>query len=89
MNAIVMVGDYGGQIRDLTFENNLCDGGNWMFNDNWRGDHLVENIIVRNNRIGRHFRYGVKSLKDAPTDPNPPTWIWESNIWDDTGELIV
>jgi hypothetical protein len=88
MNAVLMIGDNAGAVTGLVIEDSLCDGGNYMFNDNWQGKYLVENIIIRNNRIGRHFRYGVRSIKNASTDPSPPTWVWEGNVWDDTGESI-
>jgi len=81
MNAVLMIGDFGGEVRDVTVEDCLVDGGNYTFNDNWRGINPVKNIIVRRNRFGRHFRFGPRSLKG-------PAWIWEDNVWDDTGETV-
>lgn len=81
MNAVLMIGDYGGAIKDVVVEDCLVDGGNYTFNDNWRGNHPVDNIVVRGNRFGRHFRFGPRSLKGD-------VWVWENNVWDDTGEPV-
>lgn len=85
-NAVFMAGNNAGFVGTIIIEDSLCDGGNYMFNDNWyHATNEVQSIIVRNNRIGRHFRYGPKSLSNAPTDQNPPTWTWTNNVFDDTG----
>lgn len=81
MNAVLMIGDYGGEVRDVRVEDCLVDGGNYTFNDNWRGDHPVRNIVVRNNRFGRHFRYGPRAIEGK-------AWVWENNVWDQTGESV-
>lgn len=81
MNAVLMIGNYGGEVRNVTVEDCLVDGGNYTINDNWYGDHPVRNIVVRRNRFGRHFRYGPKSLHGS-------AWVWEENVWDDTGESV-
>jgi hypothetical protein len=89
MNAVLMIGNSNGPVQDITVEDCLVDGGNYTFNNNWQSaTNLVENITVRGCRFGRHFRFGPRSTQDAPSDPNPPTWIWEANIWDDTGEPV-
>ena len=80
-NAVLMMGNYGGQVRDVLFEDCLMDGGNYTINDNWSTTHPVENLVVKGCRFGRHFRYGPKDLEG-------PAWTWENNVWDDTGEAV-
>lgn len=87
MNAVLMIGNYGGHVDGVTIEDCLVDGGNYTFNDNWRDNgNTVRNVIVRNNRFGRHFRFGPRSLQSHPDGSFP--WIWEDNVWDDTGESV-
>lgn len=81
MNAVLMIGDYGGEIRNVVVDDCLVDGGNYTFNDNWSNQYPVNNIVVRRNRFGRHFRFGPRSLEGD-------VWVWENNVWDDTGEPV-
>jgi hypothetical protein len=80
-NAVLMMGNYAGEVRDVLFEDCLLDGGNYTINDNWSTTNPVDNLVVRRCRFGRHFRYGPMQLEGS-------AWTWESNVWDDTGEAV-
>jgi hypothetical protein len=80
-NAVLMIGNYGGEVRNVLFEDCLLDGGNYTINDNWSTTNPVDNLVVRRCRFGRHFRYGPRQLEG-------PAWTWENNLWDDTGEAV-
>jgi hypothetical protein len=89
MNAVGMIGNENGPTSNIIFNDCLVDGGNYTFNSNWNNQvNRAENITVSSCRFGRHFRYGPKATPDANTDPNPPTWIWTGNVWDDTGAPV-
>lgn len=82
-NAVLMIGNYAGAINGVLFEKNLVDGGNYSFNENWTvafTTRPVTDLVVRNNRFGRHFRYGPKAISGL--------WTWEGNVWDDTGAPV-
>lgn len=55
----------------MIVENNWLNGGNYTIN-NCAGKDLV----FRNNKFGRDYRYGLKSVG---------TCTWTGNVWEDTG----
>ena len=68
---------------DFYFEDNLCDGGNYMFNANWGSDgthDLVGHIYIQNNRFGRDERYGLYTHV-----PGGHNIVLTGNVWDDNG----
>lgn len=82
-NAVLMIGNYAGDVWDVTFDDCLCDGGNYTFNANWSGVGAVNGpFTVRNCRVGRHFRYGYVAGDFAAEA------TWENNVDDDTGAPV-
>lgn len=70
-------------LTNLRFEDNYCNGGNYSVGIS---PSLVgSNIVFRNNKFGRDYRYGVVSR------PNQPgvTWDRPSNVWFDTGQPVI
>lgn len=83
LNACLMVGSTTGpEVRDLTFEDNFCNGGNYSIGI--RDDLKAHNVVFRRNTYGRDFRYGVVAHPDAPGVTWEPT-----NIWADTRKPVL
>ncbi|GIF71259.1 hypothetical protein [Asanoa siamensis] len=83
LNACVMVGSTSTpQVRDLVFEDNYCNGGNYSVG--LRDDLSAESVIFRRNVFGRDFRYGVVA---RPAHPGV-TWA-DTNLWADTRQPVV
>jgi hypothetical protein len=80
----MQVGQLTGNIGNVMFTDNLCDGGNYMFNANWGSDgthDLVGTITISNNRYGRDERYGIYThITDGSHNV-----ITSGNVWDDNG----
>jgi hypothetical protein len=83
-NACVMIGSTTADaVRNLTFENNYCNGGNYSIGV--RADLIASNIVFRNNKFGRNYRYGVIAR------PNQSGILWDraTNVWFDNGLPVV
>ncbi|GAB2936241.1 hypothetical protein GCM10027280_25340 [Micromonospora polyrhachis] len=83
MNACLMIGSTTGPaVRNLLFEGNYCNGGNYSIGI--RNDLTASNIVIRDNKFGRDYRYGVVAR------PNHPgiTWDRSTNAWFDNGRPI-
>jgi hypothetical protein len=82
MNAVLMVGALAGDLRNFVFEDNYVNGGNYTIYAGNGSKHQISNFVIRRNRFGRDFRYGVLSALS-------PTTVWEStNVWHDTGTPV-
>nr|MDT0658347.1 hypothetical protein [Micromonospora sp. DSM 115978] len=83
LNACLMLGsETAPETSNLLFEDNYCDGGNWSIGV--RTDLVGRNIVFRDNKFGRNYRYGIISR------PRQAGITWESNnVWFDTGQPIV
>ncbi|MGX7676051.1 hypothetical protein [Plantactinospora sp. DSM 117369] len=70
-------------LTNLTFEDNYCNGGNYSIGISPR--LIGSNILFRNNKYGRDYRYGVVS------GWNRPGVIWEraTNVYFDNGQPVV
>ncbi|WP_326562419.1 right-handed parallel beta-helix repeat-containing protein [Micromonospora sp. NBC_01796] len=83
-NACIMIGSTTADaVRNLTFEDNYCNGGNYSIGV--RDDLVSSNIIFRNNKFGRNYRYGVI----ARPDQTGILWDRPTNVWFDTGLPVV
>ncbi|RKR88721.1 hypothetical protein BDK92_3051 [Micromonospora pisi] len=83
-NACIMIGSTtADSVRNLTFENNYCNGGNYSVGV--RDDLVASNIVFKNNKFGRNYRYGVIAR------PNQTGILWEraTNVWFDNGLPVV
>lgn len=70
-------------LTNLTFEDNYCNGGNYSIGISPR---LVgSNIVFRNNKYGRDYRYGVVSGWNRPG----VTWDRPTNVYFDNGRPVV
>ncbi|MEQ4301355.1 hypothetical protein ABNF97_08180 [Plantactinospora sp. B6F1] len=70
-------------LTNLTFEDNYCNGGNYSIGISPR---LVgSNILFRNNKYGRDYRYGVVSGWNRPG----VTWERPTNVYFDNGQPVV
>ena len=83
LNACLMIGsETAPETRDLLFEDNYCDGGNYSIGV--RADLVGSNIVFRDNKFGRNYRYGVIAR------PRQLGITWEAtNVWCDTGLPVV
>jgi hypothetical protein len=83
MNACLMVGsETAPETRNLLFEDNYCNGGNWSIGI--RRDLVAVNVVFRDNKFGRDYRYGIVAR------PQHPGITWESNnVWFDNGQPIL
>ena len=83
MNACIMVGsETAPSTNNMVFEDNYCDGGNWSIGV--RTDLVATNLVFRNNKFGRNYRYGIIAR------PNQRGITWErSNVWFNTGLPVV
>lgn len=82
-NAAMMVGSESAPLRNVLFEHNYCNGGNYTINI--RSDTDAANVVFRNNVFGRDHRYGVVSGSSHPG----VTWEADSNVYADTDEPVV
>lgn len=82
-NACLMIGsELAPALRDLLMVDNYCNGGNWSIGI--RADIVASNVVFRNNKFGRNFRYGVvaRSTQAGIT--------WENNnVYFDNGAPVV
>jgi hypothetical protein len=87
----MQIGKLTGTLRDVVFEDNLCDGGNYMFNGNWSADtpdangvtHIQDpttSVTIRDNRFGRDRRFGISTHI-----PDGHNFVISNNIFDDDG----
>ncbi|MFK3984951.1 hypothetical protein ACI2K4_31845 [Micromonospora sp. NPDC050397] len=84
LNACLMIGSTtSDSVTNLLVEENYCDGGNYSIGV--RDDLVASNIVIRGNRFGRNFRYGVI----ARSDHVGITWDRGSNVWFDSGQPVV
>ncbi|WP_329103837.1 hypothetical protein OG792_27955 [Micromonospora sp. NBC_01699] len=83
-NACLMIGSTtSDSVDNLLVEENYCNGGNYSIGV--RDDLVGSNIVIRGNRFGRDFRYGVI----ARADQAGITWDRGSNVWFDSGQPVV
>ncbi|MDH3469948.1 MAG: right-handed parallel beta-helix repeat-containing protein [Acidimicrobiia bacterium] len=80
-SAILIKSDFG-LGHDITIENNYLNGGGYTIHVRDGGEGDPYNIIIRNNRFGRDYFYGLFA-----SDNNDNVTL-EGNVWDDTGELL-
>jgi len=87
MNSCLQIGDLQGSLSQLTFANNLCDGGNYSINANANnvklGKVTAGPLTFIGNRFGRDYRYGVKTNLGSPFHTS-----WSSNVDDATGNSV-
>ena len=87
MNSCLQIGDLQGSLSQLTFSNNLCDGGNYSINANSsslrQGKVTAGPLTFAGNRFGRDYRYGIKTNIDSPFRTT-----WSNNIDDVTGDGV-
>lgn len=70
-------------LTNLTYEDNYCNGGNYSIGISPR---LVgSNIVFRNNKYGRNYRYGVVSGWNRAG----VTWVRATNVYFDNGQPVV
>ncbi|GAA1876455.1 hypothetical protein [Asanoa iriomotensis] len=82
-NACIMVGSTTSPlVRDLVFEDNYCNGGNYSVGI--RDDLKAQSVTFRRNVFGRDFRYGVVARPDHPGI----TWT-DTNLWADTRKPVL
>jgi hypothetical protein len=82
-NACIMVGSTSAPVvRDLVFEDNYCNGGNYSVGI--RDDLKAQSVTFRRNVFGRDFRYGVVARPDHPG----VTWA-DTNLWADTRKPVL
>ncbi|MGW4465299.1 hypothetical protein [Micromonospora sp. NPDC004704] len=83
-NACIMIGSTtSDSVNNLLVEENYCNGGNYSIGV--RDDLVGSNIVIRGNRFGRDFRFGVI----ARSDQAGITWDRGSNVWFDSGQPVV
>lgn len=82
-NACLMAGsELSPTLEALLMVDNYCDGGNWSIG--LRTDLVGSNIVFRDNKFGRHYRYGVIAR------PRQSGVVWESsNVFFDNGQPVV
>ncbi|GAB3152397.1 hypothetical protein GCM10027290_43000 [Micromonospora sonneratiae] len=83
MNACLMIGSTIVPLVDnLLFEGNYCNGGNYSIGI--RTDLTASNVVIRDNKYGRDYRYGVVAR------PNHPGITWDrlTNVWFDNGQPV-
>jgi hypothetical protein len=82
-NAAIMLGSTTGPVvRNLVFEGNYCNGGNYTVGI--RTDLNASGIVFRANAFGTNYRYGVVA------HPDLAGITWESsNIYLGTGQPVV
>ncbi|MFI6760379.1 hypothetical protein ACIBF5_14705 [Micromonospora sp. NPDC050417] len=83
-NACIMIGSTTADaVRNLTFEDNYCNGGNYSIGV--RDDLVASNIVFKNNKFGRNYRYGIIAR------PNQTGILWDraTNVWFDNGLPVV
>jgi hypothetical protein len=82
-NAAIMVGSTNTpEVRNLLFEDNYCNGGNYTIGV--RPDLKAVDVVFRNNVFGRDHRFGVVARWRHPGI----TWE-DSNVYGDTGKPVV
>jgi hypothetical protein len=83
MNAALMIGStLGPSVTNLLFEDNYCNGGNYTIGI--RDDLVASNVVIRTNKFGRNYRYGVVMR------PRHPGITWaSSNVWFDNGQPVI
>ncbi|MFY1672953.1 hypothetical protein ACN27G_23825 [Plantactinospora sp. WMMB334] len=70
-------------LTNLTYQDNYCNGGNYSIGISPR---LVgSNILFRNNKYGRDYRYGVASGWNRAG----VTWERATNVYFDNGQPVV
>jgi hypothetical protein len=73
--STILIGPDLGPISDVLIEGNWLDGGNFtLYLDG-------SSIVVRKNRFGRSYVYGLASVKGNITQ--------DGNVFDDTGESVT
>jgi hypothetical protein len=76
-SSIIIKTDFG-DIDDVLFENNWCNGGNFtVYVRSGAGGGVPTNIRILNNRFGHDYHYGPFSIEGTP--------LIQGNVWDDTG----
>lgn len=87
MNSCLQIGDLQGDLVQLTFADNLCNGGNYSINANANnvkaGKVTAGPLTFIGNRFGRNYRYGVKLHLGAPFNAS-----WSHNVDDLTDKPV-
>lgn len=83
--AAIDAGGPWGPLQNLTIDNNIMAGGDYVIETGCPGDK-ASNIVITNNRISRVYfsnggQYGVSGIDPANTK-------WSNNFWDDTLKQI-
>lgn len=86
MNSCLQIGALQGNLAQLTFAGNLCDGGNYSLNANSSGvpsTYSAGPIDVEGNTFGPDSRYGVHAHLGSPFST---TWV--GNVADGSGAPV-
>jgi hypothetical protein len=87
MNSCLQIGDLQGDLVQLTFADNLCNGGNYSVNANANnvkaGKVTAGPLTFTANRFGRDYRYGVKIHIGSPFHVT-----WSHNVDDLTDKPV-
>jgi hypothetical protein len=80
-NSAIIAAPIFGAVTDWLVEENYLNGGNYtlFFRSNDEGD--PEDILIRNNLVGRDYRYGIVSTDGSGVEV-------AENFWADTGEPV-
>jgi len=86
-NSCLQIGNLLGSLSQLTFANNLCNGGGYSINANpanvLSGVVKAGTLTFVGNRFGTAYRYGVSAHLVAPF-----VVVWNSNVDDATGAAV-
>lgn len=83
-NAALMIGSTTGpEVRNLSFEDNFCNGGNYTIGI--RDDLNASGIVIRRNTFGTNYRYGVVARWNHPGI----SWETSSNVFLSSGKPVA
>lgn len=79
-SQVFMIAPKNGPVENIVIRDNLVNGGGYTFNIRSENG-MNPQVVVKNNLIGRDYRFGPKVLDGDQV-------VWENNMWSDTGEVI-
>jgi len=86
-NSCLQIGNLGGNLTQLTFNNNLCNGGGYSINANsasvLAGTVTAGTMSFAGNRFGTGYKWGIKAHLSSPFVVN-----WSGNVSDADGSII-
>jgi hypothetical protein len=86
-NSCLQIGNLQGNLAQLTFVNNLCNGGGYSINAN--PANVIAGMVSAGpmnfgaNRFGNAYHYGIKAHLVAPFST-----VWSANIDDASGRPV-